>query len=373
MTDIFFNILVSKIEKISLERTRKSVQKISMEPLPPPEDKESVAVDGGGGSTRLLPGRVVRIVRAVAIGDNYMDKDLDVEVSEWESTSALEAARSVLELSLAAKASKVVLVDGSAYTMLSKWITRVVRIARGKAKASEIVALPKTLKALSALEELMKRKDVVFVSKSPLLKLFMEYETTKRLSKDDPKLFERYVRGVMTRKDMMELVYKYKIPMYGSDVDMIQEEGCSYGLQLGLHEPLRKLLVPNAWSRVIRAAIENYKLFMGESYEGPMPKNLCFLPAPVGWWVKIGRWKLFVEEAAGKPLCLAKYRSETDLRPRALPLLVAQAGATYNKWLTLAHALSTLSGEQMMNYVKVIALRLGVSLDELREELIYVS
>jgi len=367
MNDPFMDIFLNKIKSLKLPEKAPRPIEIPMSPLPEPKEGEAVGVDGGSGAARLA-GRSFRVARAVAIGDSYLDKDLELEVSRWDSSAALEALRSSVELALAVRSPKRTFVDGSAYTALSKWVTRVVRVARGRAKLSEILALPKTLLALSLLEELNKREDVAFVAKSPMVKFFSEYLAMKK----DQKLFERYVRGRISPKEMREIAMRRGLVDYAPDLEAIEGEGVSFGLRLGLLEPLRNLIVPSRWKAVLEMALENYKIYAGEEYEGPLPKDLCFVKAPVAWWASYGRWKVLVEEFGDKPLCLARYREEVRASPKALPYLLGGAGSTYNAWLALAHSLSTLRGEHLIEYLKLLSVETGLGLDEIREELIYV-
>ena len=368
MNDPFLDLFLKKVRGLKTPQPLEPPFTISLSPLPEPREEEVVGVDGGGGAARVS-GKSFRVARAVAIGKGYLDREMELELSPWESSAALEALRSSVELELTVRAPSTVLLDGSAYTPLSKWITRVVRVARGRAKLSEIVALPKTLEALYKLQSLGKKR-VTFVSKSPMVKIFKEYTVLKR----HPKLFERYVRGRLSPKELRDVAKRDLPELFDStaDADALKGEGVSFGLRLGLPEPLRNLIVPSRWKTVLEMALENYKIYVGGEYSGPLPKDLCFLGAPVAWWVSYGRWKVMVEEFGEKPLCLARYRERVEGVPRGLPALLAGSGSTYNVWLALAHSLSTLRGEHLMEYLKLLSLETGLGLDEIREELIYV-
>ncbi|NPA84851.1 MAG: DNA double-strand break repair nuclease NurA [Crenarchaeota archaeon] len=365
MSDPFLDLFLRKVKELKVPAGSGTRPKIALRPLPEPKGS-AAGVDGGGGAARVS-GKSFRVARAVAVGEGHFDRELELELSPWESSAALEALRSSVELEVASRVKGRVLLDGSAYTPLSKWITRVIRVAMGRAKLSEIIALPKTLEALGKLEELGKKR-VTFVSKSPMIKIFKEY----LLLKEQGELFEKYVRGRLSRKELKELGRRRELFEPSADVDLIEGEGVSVGLRLGLQEPLKNLLLPSKWKRVLDMALENYKLYTNETYDGRLPKDLCFLGAPVAWWASYGRWKVLIEELGDKPLCLARYREEVGSFPEGLPELLAGAGSTYNVWLTLAHSLSTLKGEQMLEYIKLMSIQKGLGLDEIREELIYV-
>ncbi|ABU81586.1 DNA double-strand break repair nuclease NurA [Ignicoccus hospitalis] len=363
MTDIFVDIFFKKVEGLKPPRGDPP-EPLPLSELPEPEDGEVVGVDGGGGGARL-GGLNFLVARAVAVGEGYLDKDLEVEALQWDSSAALEAMRSSMELKLASRSPRTTFVDGSAYTELVKWVARVVRVARGTAKLSEIVALPKTLEALYYWQELAKREDVAFVSKHPMVKTFREYLEVK---KRGGKVFEKYVRGKLTTKELKELIKKPVVP----DAESLRGEGVTFGLALGLPEGARNLLLPRRWKAIMEMALENYRLYVGEEPEAKLPEDLCFSKAPVAWWASYGRWKVLVEEFSGKPLCLSRYREEVSERPKNLGALLAGSGSTYNAWLALAHGLSTLKGEQLMEYIKIIGVKLGISVDEVREDLIYL-
>ncbi len=379
MSDLFLDLLMERLEVVRVQKNYVNAE-IPLESLPEPEDIPQAAVDGGGGHARLEGGLSIRIARAVLIGDDVFEKDLDLEIDEWDSLASLEALRSSLELRLANVSDVLTFVDGSAYTQIVTWISRIMKVASGKAKTSEIVALPKTIEALAELLELSK-KPVAFVSKEPKFKVFKEIMLAERLSEVTDKDFLRVIKDrPLDKKQILEVIVKYKDSL-GSlaspsllDVHMIRAEGVSKGVVVGLPRQVRSKLTPTTFRKILTMAAEMYKITVGKDIEIPKGlENLCFMKAPVLWWVSFGRWKLTLEEFSGPPLCLAPYREMSDVMPRHLSALIAQSGSNYHSWLSLAHSLSTLRGEHMMTYLSIIKEKIGIGLSNAREELLFLK
>ncbi|UXD22020.1 hypothetical protein IPA_00945 [Ignicoccus pacificus DSM 13166] len=376
--DVFVDLFLEKIRIRGSDL--KFNAKIPLRPLPKGEEVEQAGVDGGGGVLKLEGGKVLYIARAVAVSSDGMIRDMIVEVNPWESKPLLESMRSYVELSAASRVKdKELLMDGSYYTVVVRWLQRVARVALMKAKTSEILSLPYTLLALEKLVDIVKKKPI-FVAKSPRFKVFKDYLILKELYErtgyekfyflmKSPELDKKelipYLRDPNAR-DLVQVLLSAAI----SDVDMIEGEGYTFGLELGLPRKIRRILSPSMIREIVQMARENYEMTTGEEAPRVNLEELCYLKSPVLWWVSTGRVKFTVEEASGQPLCISSVRREIDAAPSALPHLVAHE---YNPWLALAHTISTLKGEQLMVYAQLLKARLGIGMEVIREDLLSTS
>ena len=378
MSDIFLDIFIERLK--SLKPPQKEVEvEIEMRELPEPLERRQAAVDGGGGQARLEGGLSIRIARGILIGDDLLKKDLDLEIDEWDSLSSLESLRSFLELKLANSSDVLTFVDGSSYTQLSTWIMRIIKIATGKAKSSEIVSLPNTLNALNELLKLSK-KEVAFVAKEPKFRILKEVIIARRLSELEDKDYVKALReGPLDKKQLYETSLKYKNvlgPLLSPsllDSHLLNSEGLSEGIVLGLPKRLRSKLYPSEFKKIIRMAAEVYKLTTGR--EVNIPKGLeeiCYMKAPTLWWVRYKRWKFTLEEFSGPPLCLAPYREVRNDVPKTLGAFLSQSGSSYHAWLSLAHSLSTMKGEHFITYLNILKEQKGLGMNVAREELLYL-
>ncbi len=379
MSDIFLDIFMEKLKKYEMPKRDLNID-INMDDLPEPKDTDQAAVDGGGGQTRLEGGLSIRIARAILIGNNILEKDLDLEIDEWDSLSSLEALRSSLELSLANRSNVLTFVDGSAYTQLSAWITRIIKIALGKAKSSEIVALPRTLSALNELLKLNK-SNVAFIAKEPKFRILKEVILAQRLTALEGRDYSRCLRdGPLDKKQLYVLIMKHKQilrPLSSPsllDSHIVTSEGVSKGITLGLPKKLRNRLFPSEFRKILNMAAEMYKFTVGRDIEIPRGlEGICYMRAPIIWWVKYGRWKITIEEFSGPPLCLAPYREMGDVKPRTLAAFLSQSGSNYHAWLSLAHSLSTMRSEHFMTYLNILREQKDLSISTTREELLYLK
>ncbi len=356
--------------------------KIRLKPLPPPIEKEQGAVDGGGGVIKLEGRAVLYVARAALVSKDGIERDLVAEVSPWESKPVLEAMRSYVEMEVAKRyTGELLVMDGSYYTALNRWLQRIIRIALMKAKVSEIVSLPYTLLALQSLIDVVKRGSI-FIAKNPRFRVFKEYLILKKLyeSTGKDKFFILMKEPRNLKKDLIEYLHDDAIkPMIMQlmnpslyDSDMLEGEGVSFGLQPGMPRALRRFLSPPKLKEIVEMARESYRLTIGEEAPEVNLEDLCFLKSPVIWWVRSNGFTFTIEEPAGDPLCLASIRKEVNENPKSLPYLIGFK-SSYNPWLTMAHVISTVRGEQLLTYAKLVKAKMGLGGEIIREELLYAS
>ena len=379
MSDIFLDLFINRLRDLKIPQKEAEIE-AEMRELPEPSEEEQAAVDGGGGQARLEGGLSIRVARGILIGEGLLEKDLDLEIDEWDSISSLESLRSFLELRLANSSDVLTFVDGSSYTQLSTWIMRIIKIASGKAKSSEIVSLPNTLNALSELLKLSKR-ETAFVAKEPKFRILKEVMIAERLSEVDSKDYIKALRdGPLDKKQLYETSLKYRNalgPLLSPsllDSHLLKTEGLSKGIVLGLPKRLRSKLYSSEFKKVVRMAVEVYKLTTGRDVNIPKGlEEICYVKAPILWWVKYKRWKFTIEEFSGPPLCLAPYREVRNDVPKTLAAFLSQSGSSYHAWLSLAHSLSTMKGEHFMTYLNILKEQKGLGMNTAREELLYLS
>ena len=381
--DVFLDILFKKLRVRS--KPAVSVPKIE---LKDPGDildgvkRNYYAVDGGGGVIKLEGGRSLYVVRAVAVSKDDIIRDLDAEISYWYGKPILEAMRSWVELETASRAPiDLTVVDGSYYTMVVKWVTRVLRIALMRAKLSEIVSLPFTLRALKALEELTSKKEVVFISKNPSFRIFKNYYVLKKLYEEtgeeryyslmkDPSVIKKDLIYQAKREDLRDYVLLL-LNSAVTDLDLLEGEGFSNALELPLPRQLRKFAPSLKWAEVVKMAKEYYEMSVGEDLDEPHP-NLCNFKVPFIWWYKKGNTALAIEEVGGRSICSSSSIKEWETFPKLAPKVMGKEG-DYPPLLEIAHALSTLSSSQLMSYASLISSVLDIKMESLREELISLS
>ncbi len=382
-SDMFLDELFKKL-KI---REKPIVDLPKIELREPPESPSNrrlkyYAVDGGSGMVKLEGGQTLYVARAVAVSRDELVRDLNAEINYWHSKPLLEAMRSEVEVGVALNApSDVVLMDGSYYTMITKWITRVVRIAFMKAKLSEIASLPFTLRALASLGELVSKKKTVFISKNPSFKLFKNYYLLRELYERTRKS-KYYVLSkdpILLKKELLadlsdESVRKYALLLLNSaitDMDLLKGEGISNALELPLPKQLRRLAFHLKWDEVIKMAIEYYEMSLGETMER-VAVDLCAFRAPRLWWFKRDGVALTIEEPTGPSLCAAGSVNEIEKFPD-LALEFLSKETPYPPLLEVAHMMSTLSSAQMAAYARMVASVVDLKIEKLREELISLS
>jgi hypothetical protein len=369
------------LEKLSIRNGKEDyLPELELNPLPEPVEVEQVGVDGGGGAAKLEGGKVLYVARAIAVSEEGIVRDLKAEVAPWESKPLLEAMRSFVELSVALKApQKELLIDGSVYTMLTRWLQRVTRVALMKARTSEIISLPYTLLALEKLVAVIKRKPI-FISKSPKFKVFKDYLVLKKIYeiKGDDRFYEMLRTPELDKKALMIYLKDREIKdlirtilnAAISDIDIVRGEGYSFGLELGIPQKVRRVINPPILREIVQMARENYEMTTGEEAPKVNLEDLCYSPSPVAWWVSKARVKFVVEELSGRPLCLSALRVERKEMPASLPHLIV---SDYNPWLTLAHSISTLKGEQLMMYLQLLRAKTGLDMEAIREDLLSTS
>jgi len=356
--------------------------KIQLRPLPSPREAKVGAVDGGGRAAKLERGLVLYVARGALVSEEGIEREMIAEICPWESKPYLESARSLSELMVAQRfKGDLLLMDGSYYTIITRWLQRLFRIAMMRAKVSEIASLPYTLLALENIIKVIKM-NAVFVAKSPNFKIFKEYLLLKELFEEtgDEKFFILMKEPYINKKDLIDFI---KDPKIGrkisallnaslSDIDLLEGEGVSKGLEPGVPRALRRFLSPSKLKEVVEIARENYQVTFGDDTPKVDLSELCFLRSPVVWWVKIGRVVFTVEEASGSPLCTSAVRREVDAYPRSLPKMLSSSNG-YSYWLTLAHVVSTVKASHLETYLQLVRSRLGLESEAIREDLIFSS
>ncbi|ALU12113.1 hypothetical protein EYM_00460 [Ignicoccus islandicus DSM 13165] len=380
--DIFLDILFKRLQV--KEKPELKVPKIGLkEPEVTVNEIENFyAVDGGGGLAKLDGGRTFYVARAVATSREDIIRDLRAEVTYWHSKPLLEAMRSEVELKVALSApGNAVVMDGSYYTMVTKWMTRILRIALMRAKLSEIVSFQPTISALNLLNELLLRKKIVFIAKNPSFKFFKNYYILRKMYEEtgDEKYFLLMKEPLLNKKDLLteakrKSIREYVLLLLNSavtDADLLEGEGLSSALELPLPKQLRKFASPSKWNEVSKMAAEYYELSVGES-----PRfdrfNVCNLRVPRIWWLKKGKVFLTIEELSEISICALTSIREREIVPN-LALRILGNELEYPPLLEVAHMLSTLSSSQLLSYVNLLSTSMNIGIDGLREELISLS
>lgn len=183
-------------------------------------DLRVAGVDGGIGVVRLYNGHQVIIARAAAVGPDFIEREVKVDVAVVDSPSLAWAYLTIVESLVAIKALErrgvdVLLMDGSLYAKAMRLVHNLI-LTR---EFQNLYYVPEFVAALYVLSRLIHRARelgarLVFVSKDHSFKLLKEHAVFEKLSERSREyVFQKglsWYSVLWIRKFRKELVELYK-------------------------------------------------------------------------------------------------------------------------------------------------------------------
>ncbi|HIC99571.1 MAG TPA: DNA double-strand break repair nuclease NurA [Pyrodictiaceae archaeon] len=426
-SDWFLDLLSAEAEKLidQLKERPQYVLNVSQDwwitGLPRPLNEKTMvyAVDGGGGIQPLAGGGAIYIARAFAYAPNQEpERLLELKFYPTRDTRVLDALRSLLEHRVAVRTvlkrqPPVLLIDGSYRATILTTLATIYRAASSRLHSlSLLYAALLSMELLITVEELARlalenNVVVAYVSKDHAYRVLKEKILLEAIAQVNPclrKLIEQALAWYPLGEREKLLAIRRKLGIrerglldvaldmsYRDTQFIVDTIGVTIGFTLPLRVPpphqLHKMLTYIGLKHVVERLCSNMEKYLGDNEASICWTNaerlvtaLDQLPAPLFIYVRLdpNDTPLLVELFAAPGSIYSPGRIlEEPSEPveRVLAALVRDyAGPDYyNIPLIAAHLNATLSGSQMLAYMRLLeslAAARGVQLKFARRSII---